>query len=230
MLSKLRSYRPSHATVVAYLALFVALGGSSYAALKIGSRQIVNNGVRSVDIRNNDVRGKDVRNNSLTGADVANGRLLARDFAAGQLPKGDPGPAGQTGPPGPGGPSFDTGLPSGKTLRGVYSIQDMAHNPNIFDTDSVTFAAALPSPPELHFVADGGVPPDECPGSVGQPDADPGHLCVYEADSTQRDAGDVAFQYGDGRDRFGFGLSVLSAGDNVNTLYQSNGGWAVTAP
>ncbi len=29
--------RPSHAAVVAYVALFVALGGSSYAALRVGS-------------------------------------------------------------------------------------------------------------------------------------------------------------------------------------------------
>jgi hypothetical protein len=66
---------PSPAMAVALLALFVALGGSSYAALKIGSKQIVNNSVRSKDLRNNDVRSRDVRNNSLTGADVNEARL-----------------------------------------------------------------------------------------------------------------------------------------------------------
>jgi len=67
--------RPRHATIVAYLALFVALGGSSYAALRVGSAQIVNNSVRTKDLRNNDVRGKDVRNNTLTGADINEARL-----------------------------------------------------------------------------------------------------------------------------------------------------------
>src|SRR5688572_12432961 len=60
---------------VALLALFVALGGSSYAALKINSRQIVNNSVRSNDLRNNDVRSRDVRNNGLTGTDINEGTL-----------------------------------------------------------------------------------------------------------------------------------------------------------
>jgi hypothetical protein len=55
---------------VALLALFVALGGTSLAALRVGSRQIVNNSVRGVDIRNGTIRGRDVKNNKLTGADV----------------------------------------------------------------------------------------------------------------------------------------------------------------
>jgi hypothetical protein len=70
--------------VVAYVALFVALGGSSYAALRIGSKQIVNNGVRSADIRNNDVRGRDIRNDTITGADIREsslGTVLRADSA-----------------------------------------------------------------------------------------------------------------------------------------------------
>lgn len=74
----MRSHRhrlPRHSTVVAYLALFIALGGSSYAALKVGSRQIADNSVRSRDLRNGEVRGKDVRNRSVTGRDVGRNRL-----------------------------------------------------------------------------------------------------------------------------------------------------------
>jgi len=37
----------------------------------VGSKQIVNNSVRSKDIRNNDLRGGDVRNGSLGGGDLA---------------------------------------------------------------------------------------------------------------------------------------------------------------
>ena len=93
MLSKLRSYRPSHGTVVAYLALFLALGGTSYgvATGSIGSRGIKNNSVRSKDIRNDDVRGKDIRTGTIRSSDVANGSLLAKDFKRGQLPAGPPG-------------------------------------------------------------------------------------------------------------------------------------------
>lgn len=79
--------RLSYANVMATVALFVALGGSSYAALRIGSKQIVNNGVRSADLRNNDVRGKDVRNGTLGSVDVGDGSLLAADFKPGELPQ-----------------------------------------------------------------------------------------------------------------------------------------------
>jgi hypothetical protein len=57
--------------VVALLALFVALGGGAYAALRVGTRQIVNNSVKSKDVRNNDLRGKDVRQRSLGARDIA---------------------------------------------------------------------------------------------------------------------------------------------------------------
>jgi hypothetical protein len=56
--------------VVALVALFVALGGGAYAALRIKSRHIVNNTIRTQDVRNNELRGKDVRNRSLGAADL----------------------------------------------------------------------------------------------------------------------------------------------------------------
>lgn len=82
MLAKLRSYRPSHATVVAYLALFVALGGSSYAA---------------VTLKKNSVKSRNIAKNAVTSPKVRNGALLSRDFKAGQLPGGPQGPKGDTG-------------------------------------------------------------------------------------------------------------------------------------
>jgi hypothetical protein len=58
--------------VVALLALFVALGGTSMAALRIGSKQVINNSIRGKDIRNGTLGGLDVKNNRLTGADIKN--------------------------------------------------------------------------------------------------------------------------------------------------------------
>jgi hypothetical protein len=84
----IRGRRPSPALVIALLALFVSLGGTSYAVSKIGSRQVTNNSLRSKDLRDNTVQSRDVRDRS----------LLAKDFKAGQLPAG---PKGDTGPPGP---------------------------------------------------------------------------------------------------------------------------------
>ena len=59
MLVKLRSLG-TFSNVVALCALFVALGGTSYAVTKIGSKQIRNNSVRSADIRNGTIRPRDI--------------------------------------------------------------------------------------------------------------------------------------------------------------------------
>src|SRR5688500_14679643 len=50
----------SHTTVVAYLALFVALGGSAYAAATITGADVVDRSLTGVDIRNGTVRSADV--------------------------------------------------------------------------------------------------------------------------------------------------------------------------
>lgn len=102
MLAKLRT-RLTYANVVATLALFVALGGSSYAAIRITGKNVPKDALTGADIR--ELTGKDVRNNSLTGVDVKNlgsgdvsdGSLLVQDFKAGQLPAGSQGPPGLQG-------------------------------------------------------------------------------------------------------------------------------------
>ena len=61
----------SHLTrnAIAYLALFVALGGTSYglAAGSIDSREIKNDTIRTGDLRNNEVRSRDIRNRTIVG-------------------------------------------------------------------------------------------------------------------------------------------------------------------
>lgn len=62
--------RPKHATIVAYLALFVALGGSAYAVStgSIGTRELRDNDVRGKDIRARTIRASDVNQRSLAYA------------------------------------------------------------------------------------------------------------------------------------------------------------------
>jgi hypothetical protein len=103
----------TYANVMATVAVFVALGGSSYAALTITGRDVRNEsltgkdvkGLTGRDVRNESLTGKDVK--GLTGADIANGRLRAEDFASGQLPQGPQGPQGAPGPPGRDGAAAD---------------------------------------------------------------------------------------------------------------------------
>jgi hypothetical protein len=79
MLRLLRS-RITFSNAVAVLALFVALGGSSYAALRVDSRQIADDSVRSVDLRNNDIRSRDIRNGAVRSADLRDNGIASRDI------------------------------------------------------------------------------------------------------------------------------------------------------
>jgi len=67
--------RISPAAVLAMVALFVSLGGISYAAATIGSSEIENNSIKSKDIRNKTVTGKDVRANALGGGAIKESTL-----------------------------------------------------------------------------------------------------------------------------------------------------------
>jgi hypothetical protein len=52
--------KPSHATVIAYLALFAALGGSAYAVSKVGTADLKRAAVTSEKIKDHAVRGRDL--------------------------------------------------------------------------------------------------------------------------------------------------------------------------
>ena len=96
MLRRLRS-QLNYSNVVASLALFVALGGVSYAAVKLPR-----NSVGSRAIKKNAVTGAKVKDSSLTGADIRNSSLTAADFAGSVTgPAGPQGSAGVAGAPGP---------------------------------------------------------------------------------------------------------------------------------
>ena len=94
MLAKLRA-RLTYANVVATLALFVALGGSSYAAITITGKNVKNSSLTGKDVKNNSLTGSDIK--SIRSGDVSDHSLLAKDFKAGQLPQGATGSPGVPG-------------------------------------------------------------------------------------------------------------------------------------
>jgi len=78
----LRLRRPSPAMVVAFIALGLALGGTSYAVVKpgkntVGSRQLRNNAVSAVKLKAGAVDSSKVRDDSLTGQDINESTLGA---------------------------------------------------------------------------------------------------------------------------------------------------------
>jgi hypothetical protein len=74
MLNRIRP-RLNHATVVAYLALFVALGGSSFAAVKISGKDIQNKSISGKKLQNRTIAKGKVKRNTLTGAEINEPKL-----------------------------------------------------------------------------------------------------------------------------------------------------------
>jgi hypothetical protein len=97
--------RLTYANVVASLALFAALGGSSYAAIALPTGS---------------VGTKQIRANAVNTSKVKDHTLLAKDFQVGQLPAGPQGPKGNAGATGAKG---DAGAP-GSAVAYAHVIVD----------------------------------------------------------------------------------------------------------
>jgi hypothetical protein len=83
----------SYANVVATLALFVALGGSSFAAVKLTSGDIKNRSITRVDLKKNTLTGREIRESRLRAvprarsADSAQNALVAANSQNADLAK-----------------------------------------------------------------------------------------------------------------------------------------------
>jgi hypothetical protein len=119
--------RISPATGISLLALFVALGGTSYAAVKlpaksVGTKQLKTSAVTSAKVRNNSLLARDFKRGQLpsggaTGPRGATGKTGATGRTGATGKTGDRGPTGATGARGATGPAGPTGAtgPTGST-------------------------------------------------------------------------------------------------------------------
>lgn len=222
-------HRPSPALVIACLALAVALGGTSYAA---------------VTLPRNSVGTAQLKRNAVTSVKVKNFSLLRTDFKRGQLPAGPRGPQGLQGPQGPQGlqgPKGDKGdqgiqgiqgiqgppgpfpatLPAGQTLRGSFYVLGQATGAGGWASDSASFLYTLAGAPIAHYIKLGDPPVAECPGTGNNPEALAGHLCAYEVGAS----GVTTSRGFDTVTRFGAGFYSTSSGAGNTIVY---GRWAVT--
>jgi hypothetical protein len=229
MQARIGSHVRRHA--VGYLALFVALGGTSYAAVNlpknsVGTKQLktgavttkklARSAVSSSKIAPNSVSSSKLADNSVGGAKVADGSLTASDINTATLPFPNP-PRG------------------GTTLRGTFAVAGVASSAGDVFQEGVSFGFSLASAPTVHLILPGTTAPAGCTGGTAQsPTADPGHLCIYEETATIATASTAEFDPsnpGTGgigtAAPYGFAIQLTSAaGGNVG----ARGTWAVTAP
>lgn len=235
----LKPRRPSPALVISLIALFVALGGTGYAALSlpknsVGTKQLKKNAVTGSKIKKNAVTSSKVKDHSLTGADVNLGALgtvpsasnaghaNAADSAtnAGHATTADSA-ANATGLAGP--------LASGQTLIGYVDSAGHVGAGEIAPETSISFQIPLAAAPAFHIVPVGGPSTGACPGTATSPSAAPGNLCIYESTLVNT----TGFSLPDGLNPVSgptrFGLPGL-LGASTNGDYIARGAWAVTAP
>jgi hypothetical protein len=147
MLARLRAHL-TYANVVATLALFLALGGASYAAIRVGSGSIVNNSVRTQDLRNNDIRGRDIRNRTIQGGDVLTNTLKGqqiRESTLSKVPNADKLDGADS-------TSYRVGCPAGTLRHGGGCIETAARSGATYNNAARTCGVAgrrLPQPDEL---------------------------------------------------------------------------------
>ncbi len=137
-----RIRRPSPATVMSAMALFISLGGASYAATQIGSSQI--------------------RDNSIQSRDIRNGTILSRDINSGTLSslRGHTGPVGPRGATGATGKTGATGA-TGKTGAAGVSGYQVVHVTNNLAGASANVTLVVPCPSGKKEVGGGFVGPND---------------------------------------------------------------------
>jgi len=192
----------TYANVMATLAVFLVLGGGAYAAFhlpknSVRSRHIVNGQVRSVDIRNEGVKGADVDESTVKGL-ISSGATI----------------------------------PSGVTLSGNFVASDSDTGQSHITHRAISFP--LPAPEALtasgvNFAPGSVIGNDDdsdCTGSIANPTAPPGQVCLYEGGGANATTAQ-GYVSGPGfvNNRLGFEIIVNGSGQVSLT-----GTWAYTAP
>jgi hypothetical protein len=236
MLSPLRN-RFGIPGVIAVIALVFAMLGGAYAANNNGGGKAIASAKAKRGPRGPKgpagpqgaagANGKDGSNGS-NGSNGATGPT----GATGKGTTGPTGPTGLTGPTGATGGTGATGfsgftetLPSGKTETGAWKLPQS----ETIVSDAISFPIPLPAAlaaSNVHFLGTGEGETATCPGTVADPKAIPGHLCVYSSFffASEPTIGNPAAPIGPQ------GAAKSGALLGAKEIIAATGTWAVTAP
>jgi hypothetical protein len=232
MFSRLRK-RFTYTNVAMTLALVFAMTGGAFAASKFvitSTKQISPKVLKSLKGSN----GKSGANGAAgaTGAAGASGPAGATGPGGPQGPQGVAGTNGGNGTNGTNGAKGATGapwtaggvLPSEQTEKGVWSaliVENFMHSKS--GSSAISFVIPVSSAFSVEFINEGQAGIEhkaECPGTVEQPKAAAGFLCVYSA-SNGAAKFEEATAYESG--------AYVSFDEGTFIGVAANGTWAVTA-
>lgn len=177
-----RIRRPSPSLAISLIALFVAVGGTTYAATSIDTDDLASRAVTAKKIAKEAVKRAKIRRDAVDSSRVRNASLLAEDFAPNQLPSGEQGPAGVQGPPGEPATRLWAVVNSGGTLLRGTGVVSASQAPGGFevifnrDVAGCSYSATL-----------GAVQAEVGQVGVGPRNGNPNGVFVFTSDSTGAD-------------------------------------------
>jgi hypothetical protein len=169
MISRIHGRLGTGGFIIAIVALIAALGGTAFAAVDKLSKQEKKE-VKSI--------AKKFATAGPAGAVGPAGPQGPEGPRGPEGPQGEPGEQGIQGEPGP----TETKAPSGKTMKGVWGFTEKGIE---YAYAQISFPLFLTAEPEPHYLPSdwpagaGAEEKEQCPGTVGEPKAKAGHLCIY---------------------------------------------------
>jgi hypothetical protein len=247
--------RLTYANVMATVAVFIALGGASYAAVKlprnsVGSTQIEANAVTGAKIKNGAITGSKIAAGTITGAAVdastlgtvpkatssqtANEATLAKEAAIAKEAANSINAknathataADRADTAGFAESAGAAGAP--EELRSGQTERGfyaMRGEGTSTEAQGLSYTFRMPSVPVGHVILIGKPVPAGCSGTEEDPGAAPGNLCVFEG--FQFDRSELALCVQSGCQTRDGGM-LYGVGNSA--LWDSAGSWAVTAP
>jgi hypothetical protein len=249
-MSRFRLRRPGGATVIASVALFVALGGTGYAAFSlpknsVGSKQLKSNAVTTSKLKNNAVTTGKLKNNAVTTGKLKNGAVTAGKINA----------SGLTVPNALHANSADSAtsatnatnatnaitatsaataatvtgqgtLAPGKTEIGIVGGV-FQNGPTVSSPLAVTVTFPMLAPVALTGSSIEVAPTASCTGSTANPTAAAGFVCIYPdiMIAASGISGDTGVN---GDKKLGFELDWVATSANQESSVRAE--WAYTAP